>query len=107
MAERIVASGEGRWQGCVRLGFLPIAIATLAACSSTPFTVAWQYSSDQPEFALLERCISDDLAVAKKKGVAEQAGTVSRRQAEAMRRLLEIVDAGDTPTEREYRRAGC
>ena len=85
-----------------------LAIAMVAGCSSpTPFTVAWEYADDEPEFALLERCFSDELAVAKSTGVAEISGVVSRRRAEAMRRLLQTIEAGNTPTEREYRRAGC
>jgi len=91
----------------MRRAVVAFVVATLAGCSVTPFTVAWEYSDDEPEFALLERCIPDELAAAKERGAAEQADVVSRRQAEAMRRLLEIVDAGNTPTEREYRLAGC
>ncbi len=82
-------------------------VVALTGCSAAPFTVAWNYSEDDPQFELLERCIADELAVARKKGVVEVNEVVSRRQAKAMRRLLEIVDAGDTPTEREYRLAGC
>lgn len=84
-----------------------LAVAALMGCSATPFTFAWQYSSDEPQFALLERCIADDLAVAKANGAAEKSEVVSRRRAEGMRRLLAIVDAGDTPTEREYQQARC
>ena len=82
-------------------------IAALTGCSAAPFTVAWNYSEDDPQFELLERCIADELAVARTEGVVEVNEVVSRRQAKAMRRLFEIVDAGDTPTEREYRLAGC
>ena len=90
-----------------REAVVALAVATLAGCSATPLTFAWEYSSDEPKFALLERCMGDDLAVAKQTGTAEKSAVVSRRRAEAMRQLLEIVDAGDTPTEREYRQAGC
>ena len=89
-----------------RMG-MALAIATLAGCSAVPLKVAWEYSEGDPEFALLERCVTDELAVARLEGEAEIAEVVSRRRAEAMRKLLEIVDAGDTPTERQYRLAGC
>ena len=82
-------------------------VVALTACSTTPFTVAWNYSEGDPQFELLKRCAADELAVAKAEGVAEMNEVVSRRRAKAMRRLLAIVDAGDTPTEREYRLAGC
>ena len=85
----------------------PLVAVTFAGCAAAPFTVAWQYSEDEPEFALLERCMADELAVARTTGAAEMSGVISRRKAEAMRRVLEVVEAGDTPTEREYRRAGC
>ena len=90
-----------------RQAAVALAVATLAGCSATPFTVAWEYESDEPQFALLERCIADDLAVAKANGAAEKEEVVSRHRAEAMRSLLATVDAGDTPTERQYRLAGC
>ena len=64
-------------------------------------------SLDPAIVAHLERCIADELAVARTEGVVEVNEVVSRRRAKAMRRLLAIVDAGDTPTEREYRLAGC
>lgn len=89
-----------------RMG-MALAIATLAGCSTTPPKVAWDCSEGDPQFALLERCITDELAVARSEGEAEIAEVVSRRRAEAMQKLLEIVDAGDTPTERQYRLAGC
>lgn len=92
---------------CTRKPLVAFAIATLAGCSAVPLKVAWEYSEDEPEFALLERCVTDELAVARSEGEAEIAEVVSRRRAEAMRKLLEIVDAGDTPTERQYRIAGC
>ena len=91
----------------MRRALAALALATLVGCSVAPFTVAWEYSDDEPEFSLLERCIADEMAVARAEGVSEKAAVVPRRQAEAMRKLLKIVDAGDTPTEREYRRAGC
>lgn len=91
----------------MRRAIVIFGVAALTACSATPFTVAWNYSEDDPQFELLERCIADELAAARTKGVVEVNEVVSRRQAKAMRRLLEIVDAGDTPTEREYRLAGC
>ena len=84
-----------------------LAIAALTGCSATPFTFAWEYSSDEPQFALLERCMGDDLAVAQQTGMAEKSTVVTGRRAEAMRKLVQIVDAGDTPTERQYRLAGC
>ena len=91
----------------MRRALAALALTTLVGCSATPFTVVWEYSDDEPEFSLLERCIADEMAVARAEGVSEKAGVVPRRQAEAMRKLLKIVDAGDTPTEREYQRAGC
>ena len=91
----------------MRRAIAVVGVAALTGCSAAPFTVAWNYSENDPQFELLERCIADELAVARTKGVVEVNEVVSRRQAKAMRRLLEIVDAGDTPTEREYRLAGC
>ena len=90
-----------------RQAAVALAVASLAGCSATPFAGAWEYSDDEQAFAMLERCIADDLAVAKASGTAEKSEVVSRRRAEAMRQLLAIVDAGDTPTEREYQQAGC
>ena len=91
----------------MRRALAALAITTFTGCSVTPFSVAWEYSDDEPEFALLKRCMAEELALAKADGAAEKVDVIPRRRAEAMRKLLEIVDAGDTPTEREYRRAGC
>ena len=91
----------------MRRALAVLAITTFTGCSVTPFTVAWEYSDDEPEFESLKRCMAEELALAKADGVAEKVDVIPRRRAEAMRKLLEIVDAGDTPTEREYRRAGC
>ena len=83
-----------------------VAVMGCAGCA-TPFTVSWEYASEQPEFALLERCFRDELAKAKTTGSADVRNAINRRQAKAMRRLLATVEAGGTPTDRDYRRAGC
>ena len=83
-----------------------VAVVACAGCA-TPFTVSWEYASDQPEFALLERCFRDELTEARTTGSAETRDAITRKQAKAMRRLLATVEGGGTPTERDYRRAGC
>ena len=90
---------------------LPIVVglAAVLGCAgcATPFTVSWEYASEQPEFALLEPCFRDELAKAKTTGTADIRNAIDRKQAKAMRRLLATVEAGGTPTDRDYRWAGC
>ena len=64
-----------------------VAVMGCAGCA-TPFTVSWEYASEQPEFALLEPCFRDQLAKAKTTGSADIRNAIDRRQAKAMRRLL-------------------
>ena len=90
------------------LVILGLAAALGCAGCATPLAFSWEYASDQPEFALLvERCLRDELAEAKTTGSAQVREEIPREQAKAMRRLLATIEAGDTPTERDYRRAGC
>ena len=43
----------------------------------------------------------------RSKAPTERKGKLPRRRAEALRQLIEKVDAGEIPTERDYRKAGC
>ena len=81
-----------------------LGVALIGGCLGTePFAVNWRYAEGDGKFELIERCYGDDAIFAAKEG----KGTLSRRRAEALRRLIEKVDAGQVPTERDYRKAGC
>ena len=82
--------------------------ALVGGCLGTePFTVNWRYAAGDGKFELIERCFDDDAIFAETEGSTKRKGTLSRRRAEALRRLIEKVDAGQVPTERDYRKAGC
>ena len=83
-------------------------LGALGGCLGTePFEVHWRYAEGDGKFELVQRCYEGDAVFTRSDESAERKGTLSRRRAEALRRLIEKVDAGEIPTERDYRRAGC
>ena len=85
-----------------------LGVALIGGCLGTePFAINWRYAAGDGKFELIERCYGDDAIFAAKEDSTEGKGTISRRRAEALQRLIEKVDAGQVPTERDYRKAGC
>ena len=85
-----------------------VGLGALGGCLGTePFEVNWRYAEGDGKFELVQRCYEGGAIFSRSEQAAEQKGTLSRRRAEALRRLIDKVDAGEIPTERDYRKAGC
>ena len=85
-----------------------LGVCVVGGCAGIePFEVSWRYAEGDGKFELIERCYDDDAIFDRSKAPTERKGKLPRRRAEALRQLIEKVDAGEIPTERDYRKAGC
>ncbi len=80
-------------------------LLTVTGCS---WSTHFEYAEGDVEFEMLQRCFEVELKEARASGsVVIWSEVVSRKQARAIRRLMEKVEGGVTPTENDYVKAGC
>ena len=89
-------------------GLLIALCSCLLVVTGCSWSTHFEYAEDDVEFAMLQRCFEVELKEARASGsVVTWSDVVSRKQASAIRRLIEKVESGVTPTENDYVKAGC
>ena len=103
----------GSLKGGFRCCVVGLATAALAGCCAfEPYRqlVTWDVNKDDPRVAVLQKCFPLEIRasyVSPEQKIEGSATILERDEADAFFRLVELVKAGQTPTERDYTNAGC